>query len=120
MSKEKIAYIFLKIAVAFPLLYTSWSMYLHPKIWTGYIPKMITPYITVGIFLWIISVVQIVVASWILFNKKPFTPALITGIYLSAIVFFNTKWGAPSFDIFYRDISIAITSFALAIKSKTM
>lgn len=120
MSKEKISYLLLKLAVAFPLFYSAWSMYLRPKYWSAYFPEFLTDTIRPGVLLWIVSALLLIAGAWILFNRKPFFPSIAVTVYLGTIVFFNTKWGAPSFDIFYRDIAIALASLALAIKSKSM
>ena len=119
MTKEKISYLILKLAVAFPLLYGAWSEYLRPKYWGAFVPVSLTHFVSIGIILWIVSVLQVVVASWILFSHRPFAPALTTAIYLGLVVLFNARWGTVSFDIFYRDIAIALAALSLAVKSKT-
>ena len=120
MSKEKIAYILLKIAVAFPLLYMAWGTYLRPKAFSIYAPSFLTPYIGLSALLWILSVLWVVLAAFILFEKRPFVPPLIIAVYLGVIVFLNARWGTPSFDAFYKDIAIALTALSLSIKSKTL
>ena len=120
MSKEKITYILLKIAVAFPLLYMAWGTYLRPKAFNVYAPHFLTSFIGLSSLLWILSVIWVVLAAFILFERKPFVAPLITAVYLGTIVFLNARWGTPSFDVFYKDVAIALAAFSLSIKSKTL
>jgi len=120
MSKEKLSYLILKIAVVFPLLYMAWGTHLRPKAFSVYAPELLTHFISLSALLWIISVVLVVLAAFILFEKKPFVPPLIASIYFAIIIALNAHWGTPSFDFYYKDVSIAFASLALAIKSKTI
>lgn len=120
MSKEKISFLILKIAVAFPLLYMAWGTYLRQKAFSVYALSFLTPYIGLNTLLWILSVLWVVLAAFILFEHKPFVPPLIVVVYLGIIVFLNARWGTPSFDAFYKDIAIALTALSLSIKSKTL
>ncbi len=120
MSKEKISHLILKIAVAFPLIYMAWGSYLRPKAFSAYVPTFLTQFFSQNVLLWIISTLFVVIAAFIIFEKKPFVPPLIASIYFTLIVFLNARWGTPSFDFYYKDISIALASLALAVKSKTM
>ena len=120
MSKEKISYLILKVAVAFPLIYMAWGSYLRPKAFSVYVPSFLTQFVTSNILLWIISTLFVVIAAFILFEKRPFVPPLIASIYFSIIILLNGHWGTPSFDYYFKDVVIVLTSLALAIKSKTV
>jgi len=120
MSKEKVSYLILKIAVAFPLIYMAWGSYLRPKAFSVYVPTFLTQFVTSSVLLWIISTLFVVIAAFILFEKRPFIPPLIASIYFAIIVVLNAHWGTPSFDFYYKDVSIALASLALAVKSKTL
>jgi hypothetical protein len=120
MSKEKISYLILKIAVAFPLIYMAWGSYLRPKAFSVYVPSFLTQFVSANVLLWIISTLFVVIAAFILFEKRPFVPPLIASIFFTIIVLLNATWGKPSFDFYYKDVSIALASLALAIKSKTL
>lgn len=120
MSKEKISFLILKIAVAFPLIYMAWGTYLRPKVFAVYIPTFLTSFIGISALLWILSVLCVVLAAFILFESKPFVPPLIVAIYLGMIVFLNARWGTLSFDVYYKDVAIALTALSLSIKSKTL
>ncbi len=119
MSKEKISFLILKVAVAFPLLYMAWGSHLRPKNFSSYAPSFLTQFISSNVLLWGVSVLLVVVASFIIFEKKPFIPPVIACVYFTLIVFLNATWGKPSFDLYFKDISIALTALALAVKSKT-
>jgi hypothetical protein len=120
MSKEKISHLILKIAVVFPLVYMAWGSYLRPKVFSVYVPTFLTQFISSSVLLWIISTLFVVIAAFILFEKRPFVPPLIVSIYFAIIVLLNAHWGTPSFDFYYKDIAIALTALALAVKSKTL
>ena len=120
MSKEKLSYLLLKLAVAFPLLYMAWGIYLRPKYFAVYIPNFLTQFISHNALVWIISALWMIVAAFIIFERKPFVPPMIAAVYLGLIVFSNARWGTPSFDIFYKDIVIILSALALAVKSKTI
>jgi len=120
MSKEKISYLILKIAVAFPLLYMAWGSQLRPKTFSVYVPTFLTQFISLNILLWVITTLFVVIAAFILFEKRPFVAPLIVSIYFVIIILLNAKLGKPSFDFYYKDVTLVLTALALAIKSKTI
>ncbi len=118
MSKEKLAYWCLKLAVALPLLYVSWREYINPSAWYGYIPDFFN-FIPTDTFVWIMIVFQVVVAALILFSPRPATPALLALIFFILIVAFNARWNTASFDILFRDISLCFCAAALTLKARS-
>jgi hypothetical protein len=118
MSKEKIAFWLLKLAVAFPLIYVSWREYVNPSAWQKYIPNFLD-FIGSDVFIWIMIVFQVVIAALIIFTPRPAIASLVALVYFILIIIFNARWNQPSFDIFFRDISLCLATASLAIKSRS-
>ena len=114
-SSNKHALLLLKAGIAFAFLYPALSAFVDPSAWIGYVPAWIDQFIPREIFLLIFSPFEIVVALGILFWDNPL-PSIVAGIMLISIVVFNSN----ELSVVFRDISIAITAFALAflVRSK--
>ena len=110
MNKQYLSNLLLRIGLAFVFLYVGIAAFLNPNNWVGFIPE-IGNFITKAILLQIHSATNILLALWLLSNKKTFYAASLSSIFLFFIVIFNLN----SFDIVFRDVAILLSSLALAV-----
>jgi hypothetical protein len=105
----------LRAGIAFSLLYPPLSALQDPDSWIGYFPVFL---LGLGIdpltLLHIFGAIEGVLALWILFGRRIFWPSMTTGVLLILIVVFN----ANQFPILFRDVSIALAAFALALMNR--
>jgi len=101
----------LRAGVAFAFLYPPIHAIWHPDIWIGYFPPFLFGYVPDEVLLHGFGIVEIIIALWILSGHKIFWPSLIAAAMLTGIVVFH--WG--SFEVLFRDASIAAAALALAL-----
>ncbi|HEY4522634.1 MAG TPA: hypothetical protein VJH91_03320 [Candidatus Paceibacterota bacterium] len=104
-------HVVLRAGVAFAFLYPPIHAIWHPDIWIGYFPPFLFGYVPDEVLLHGFGIVEIIIALWILSGHKIFWPSLIAAAMLTGIVVFH--WG--SFEVLFRDASIAAAALALAL-----
>lgn len=105
--------ILLRIGVAFSLLFPPIAALSDPYSWIGYFPGFLVT-LAAGqdmLLLHAFGILEVLLALWILFDKRIVIPSALTAIMLLAIVAFNL----PLFDTLFRDISIAFMAGALLV-----
>jgi len=103
----------LRIALSFSFIYAGISGFMHPENWVGWLPAFVrnlSPFNEV-LTLHVFSVLQIIIALWLLSGWLIFFVAIISGLLLIGIIIFNLG----AMDIVFRDISLAVVAFALVI-----
>lgn len=100
----------LRIGLAIMFLYAAISSFLQPSEWIGYLPGFIAQFFDPELVLKVFSVVEIMVATWLLSGVYTRYAALAAGVMLLGITISNFSLLAISF----RDIGLAFTAFALA------
>ncbi len=112
MRREQLAHLLLRVGAAFAFLYPPLRALQDPVSWLGYFPHFIrTLPIDPLVLLHGFGAVEIILALWILSGWRIRIPALLATVMLLAIVAFNLA----DLDIVFRDISIALMTFALAL-----
>ncbi len=113
MNRERIAYLVLRIGVAFAFLYPSIDALSNPDTWIGYFPTFVHNFAGLSdlVILHTFGIVEVIIALWILSGKKIFIPSVLAAIILVVIVGFNYF----VLDILFRDLTIAAAALALAI-----
>ncbi len=114
MTQEKTINLLSRIAVAFAFLYPPIDALSNPDSWIGYFPGFMHGYIPDLVLLHAFGLVEVVIALWILSGRKIFLPSLMAALMLVMIVLFNLN----SFEILFRDLSIAMMALALAMKAR--
>lgn len=114
MNLEKIPNLLLRIGVAFAFLYPPINALSNPDSWIGYFPKFLHGIAPDTVMLHSFGLVEVVIALWILSGKKIFLPSLVAGIMITTIVVVNLN----NFEVLFRDLSIALMAFALALDAK--
>lgn len=100
----------LRIGLAIMFLYAAISSFLQPSEWIGYLPGFIAQFFDPELVLKVFSVIEIMVATWLLSGVYTRYAALAAGVMLLGITISNFSLLAISF----RDIGLAFAAFALA------
>lgn len=104
--------VLLRVAVGFSFLYPPIDAVFEPDSWIGYFPGFVRAWpVDPHLLLHGFGLIEIALAIWILTGWRVRLPALLAGIILLVIVGFNL----PGFSVLFRDISIALAAFALAL-----
>lgn len=111
MNLKNYSDLLMRLGVAFAFLYPAFDAILNPDSWIGYFPRFLQGFVPDAVLLHSFGVVEIIIALWILSGKKIFLPSLAATAILLFIVVFN----AGEFEILFRDLSIAVIAFGLAI-----
>lgn len=110
-NTEKLPGLLLRLGVAFAFLYPPINALSDPYSWLGYFPSFTRGFVPDMVLLHGFGLVEVVLALWILSNKKIFIPSLLaTGILLGIILF-----DFQDFQIIFRDVTIAAAAAALAV-----
>lgn len=112
-STEWWANLVLRMGVAFAFLYPPINALSNPESWLGYFPQFTRGIVADDVLLHAFGVVEVIIALWILSGKKIFWPSVAATLMLVGIVAFNLN----SFEVVFRDLSIAAAAIALAILS---
>ncbi|MBI5003924.1 hypothetical protein HZC00_02430 [Candidatus Kaiserbacteria bacterium] len=111
MNRDRVADLVLRAGVAFAFLYPPISAFVDPNAWIGYFPKFLLGFVPDPVLLHGFGSIEVIIALWILSGKRIFIPACIAMLMLVAITVFNLT----SFQVVFRDLSIAAMALALAI-----
>lgn len=113
MNRENIANLLLRLGVAFAFLYPAIDEIFNPDSWIGYFPGFIRGFVPDMVLLHTFGALEVIIALWILSNKKIFWPSLAATAILLAIVCFDFN----QFEIVFRDVTIAAVAASLAVSN---
>ncbi len=112
MQQNKIADFILRAGLAFAFLYPAINAYSDPYSWLGYFPSFILDFVPNPIILLhTFGVVEIIIALWLLSNRRVYIPATLAAFMLLSIVSFNFS----QIQILFRDLALATIALALTI-----
>jgi uncharacterized membrane protein YphA (DoxX/SURF4 family) len=115
MKREEIAHLALRIGAAFAFLYPAIRAIYDPISWIGYFPRFITALpVDPLVLLHGFGMIEVILALWLLSGKNIRIPAILMTLMLLGIIVFNLG----DIDIIFRDISIALMTFSLALCPK--
>src|SRR3989344_2925364 len=114
MDKNKLVSFILRSGLAIVFLYAGIAAFITPTNWIGFIPNVVEYVIPKTMFLTIFSSYEILLALWLLSNKKAFYSSIVASLTMVAIVIPNIL----AFDIVFRDIAILFMAIASSILSK--
>ncbi|MBS3119554.1 hypothetical protein J4475_01905 [Candidatus Woesearchaeota archaeon] len=100
----------LRLGLAFAFAYAAIASFVNPTSWLGFFPAWMTGIIPGSILLQMFSVLQIIIAVWLLSGWKVFYAASIYALMVLGIVVFNIG----AMDIVFRDVTIFFAAVALA------
>lgn len=104
----------LRIAITGTFLYPAIASLLTPAAWLGYFPHFMLNILPGTVLLGSWSLVEAVIALWILSGKHIFLPSIAACIFLLAIVIFNL----PLMDIVFRDVALALVALYLGLTAR--
>lgn len=105
--------LFLRLGLASVYLYAGISAILFPQNWIAFLPLFLKPFIPLETLLLLTSVIQILLAVWLLSGLKLFYAGIASAVMILGIIFLNLN----ALDITFRDFTIFFTSLAVVIGS---
>ncbi len=114
MSQASISHFFLRAGLAFVFLYAAIGSWTKPDNWIGYFPEWMFSLVPQQLLLTGFSLIEAVLAIWILSGKAPRIAGGIATLLLLGIVVFNSA----QFDILFRDIGLALSSLSYALSQQ--
>ena len=115
MKNEDIAKLFLRIGLAFTLIYAGIMIFVNPESWIGYIPEFIRTLSGDGyVSLYGHAGLDLLLGVWLLSGWKTFWPALLTALNMFMITIFNIG----ALEIVFRDVGLLFAAIALIFLTK--
>jgi uncharacterized membrane protein YphA (DoxX/SURF4 family) len=111
MNNPKLVLLLLRIGLAAVYLYAGTSSILYPNEWIGFLPHFISFFVPAATALFCIALSQVVLSLWLISGFKTFYAAVLAAVMIFGIIIFNLN----ALIVTFRDISIFLTSVALAI-----
>jgi len=108
---RRLASFFLRTGLALVFLYAAVAAFLEPQNWIGYFPGWLRNIFPDQFLLYGHSFLEVVLALWLLGNKKVFYAAVVSAGAILLIVIFNLGL----LDIVFRDVAIFFSAVALAV-----
>jgi uncharacterized membrane protein YphA (DoxX/SURF4 family) len=110
-NKNKVASQLLRVGLAIVFLYAAIFSLKNPNEWIGYVPTYLAKGLSVGAILKLVSIVQIVLAVWLISGKYLRYAAALAALMLAVIIV--TNWS--QLYITFRDIGLLFMALALVI-----
>ncbi len=110
-NSYRIGHGLLRLGVAFAFVYPPLAAIGDPVSWASYFPPFVASLpINTLVLLHTFGVVEVLLALWILSGVRIRIPSIVATIILLAIISVNLS----SFEILFRDLSIALATLSLA------
>lgn len=100
--------IFLKIGLAFTLIYAGTNIFISPDNWIGFVPQFMKSFSEYGA-LYMHGAIDILLGLWILSGFRIFLGSLLSAVNLFLVTIFNLG----AMDIIFRDVGIFFMALAL-------
>jgi uncharacterized membrane protein YphA (DoxX/SURF4 family) len=107
--RQRLPALLLRLGLAIVFVYAAISSLRSPQLWLGYVPEFTTRFLAADTTLRVVSVAQLGLVLWLLVGKYVRYAALISALYLAAIVILDPG----AFIITFRDIGLALAAAAL-------
>jgi len=109
------AVLFLRVGIAFTLLYAALGSTLEPVNWIGFFPPFLFDLgIPEELLLGTFSLYEAGLALWLLWGRKVVYAALLSAVTFGGITLFNLG----AMDIVFRDVGLFFAALALAKLAK--
>jgi hypothetical protein len=108
-TNDQIVSLFLRIGLAFALVYAAVDAFKEPVAWLSYVPNFVNHFMATGTMLDLVSVTQLVLALWLLIGKYIRPAVIITLFLLGGITLFNLN----ALYITFRDVGLFFAAAAL-------
>lgn len=104
---------FLRLGLAFTMIYAAGSAFFRPENWVGFFPAWMFDIAPFGIgesgVLFMFSLAEVLLSLWLLSGWRIRHAALVTSILMAGIVAFNIQ----AMDLVFRDIGLCCVALAL-------
>ncbi|HWY79849.1 MAG TPA: DoxX family membrane protein [Candidatus Sulfotelmatobacter sp.] len=110
MNQKKLAFLFLRAAIASVFAYAAIASLITPDNWIGFFPIFLRHLIPQQILLGGFSFYEIILAVCLALGKFTFFAAILAALTLSGIIVFNFS----QIDIVFRDLAIILSALSLA------
>ena len=114
MSQFRLASFLLRVGLASVFLYAAVAAFLDPAAWIGFLPSWIRSVMPMGTVLFLFSSYEVLLALWLLSNKKVIYAAGLSALTLLAIIAQNIL----ALDLVFRDVAILFAALALGVLSR--
>lgn len=118
MPDIRLAQILLRIGLALTLAYAAVASFITPTSWIGFFPAALvdftSPFMSHEVLLGFFSVVELVLAAWLLSGFEPFFAGIFAAGLFAGIFFSNLG----ALDLVFRDGGLFFAALALAVLSK--
>lgn len=118
MHSTRVAHILLRIGLAGTLAYAAIASFITPTSWIGYFPlflvKLTAPFLSQEALLGVFSVLELLLAVWLLSGYKAFFAGVVAAGLFGGILFANLG----AMDLVFRDFGLILAALALAVLSK--
>ncbi|MBI2453054.1 MAG: hypothetical protein HYV55_02390 [Parcubacteria group bacterium] len=118
MGLRNFPQLFLRLGLAFTLLYAAWSAFQNPLNWIGFLPSglisLVPSQVKTQDVLMAFSVFQVGLALLLLLGKYLVPTSLVVSVLLLSIIWFNLG----AMDILFRDIGLFFAALALALLAR--
>src|SRR3989344_4625679 len=99
------------MGLALMFMYAALSSFRSPNNWIGFFPSFVLDLIPSTILLTSFSVIELIVAVWLISGKYTLYAALVSAAMLLGIVIFNLG----VLDVVFRDVGLGFAAIALAV-----
>lgn len=110
-NHSNMAPLFLRLGLATMFLYAAISSFINPNEWVGYLPTFVKDMLPATLVLGVFSVIELILAAWLLSGVYVRFAALVCAGMLLGIVVSNFSLLPISF----RDIGLIFAALALAV-----
>lgn len=108
--KHGMTALLLRLGLAFIFGFAAIDSLFNPNDWVGYLPKVATNFIQSDLLLKLLSVYELVLATWLLVGKQVRFAAMLSALTLAGIAVSNINL----FIISFRDVGLVFAALALA------
>lgn len=109
-----IASVLIRVGLASVFAYAAIDAFREPNAWISFVPEFTTKFVKAKVSLDAISVVQLVLAAWLLWGKYIKYAVALAVALLGGILIFN----GSTFLVTFRDIGLITASIALIFLQK--
>lgn len=106
--------LFLRIAIAFALLYPAISSFINPDKWAAAMPQLVSHFVAVKTFMIIFAGYEFLFALLILIKPDPFAPCIIVFLISAALAGLSFR----DFSVVYPNMTLAFAALSMGFLGK--
>lgn len=110
-SKQNQASLLIRVGLAIVFVYAAISALITPNAWVGFIPDFSNQFLDPIIALDILSVMQLLLAVWLVTPYLPIFSAIVSALFLGGLMVTNIE----EFLITFRDIALVFGCAAVVV-----